>query len=340
MRLHGRVLSAGPPSTAFDGTAQVTIYDKPATLMTLGNKYTAAQPTDGPRPVQVQESVIYSGQATVANGQFSLRFVVPKDINYNVGIGKISLYAFNGGKGLDATGRLALPVGGAATSAVRDTVPPTVALFMDNETFAFGGLTGQNTTLLANLSDNSGINTTGAGIGHEITVILDNDPAKLTVLNDAYVGKVDDFRAGQVKYLYKDLAAGPHTLKVKAWDTYNNSTERTIDFLVAHTEQLALDHVLNYPNPFARSTTFHFDHNREGDDLDVQVQIFTVSGKLVRTLTASVINSEPHQKSITWDGRDEYNDQLARGVYVYRVNVRSPRDHATASKFEKLVILN
>ena len=340
VRLHGRVLSAGAPSTAFDGTAQVTIYDKPATLMTLGNKYTAAQPTDGPRPVQVQESVIYSGQATVANGQFSLRFVVPKDINYNVGIGKISLYAFNGGKGVDATGRLALLVGGAATSAVRDTVPPTVALFMDNETFAFGGLTGQNTTLLADLSDNSGINTTGAGIGHEITVILDNDPAKLTVLNDAYVGKVDDFRAGQVKYLYKDLTAGPHTLKVKAWDTYNNSTERTIDFLVAHTEQLALDHVLNYPNPFARSTTFHFDHNREGDDLDVQVQIFTVSGKLVRTLTASVINSEPHQKSITWDGRDEYNDQLARGVYVYRVNVRSPRDHATASKFEKLVILN
>jgi len=288
----------------------------------------------------VQESVIYSGQATVTNGQFSLRFVVPKDINYNVGVGKISLYAFDSGKGVDAAGRLAPPVGGAATGAARDTIPPVVALFMDNETFAFGGLTGQNTTLLANLSDNSGINTTGAGIGHEITAVLDNDPAKLTLLNDAYVGKVDDFRAGQVKYLYKDLAAGPHTLKVKAWDTYNNSTERAIEFVVAHTEQLALAHVLNYPNPFARSTTFHFDQNREGDDLDVQVQIFTVSGKLVRTLTASVVGSEPHQKSITWDGRDEYNDQLARGVYVYRVSVRALSDHATASKFEKLVILN
>ncbi len=340
VRLHGRVLSGGAPSTGFNGTAQVTIYDKPVTVMTLGNKYTPTQPADGPRPVQVQESVVYSGQATVTNGQFSLRFVVPKDINYNVGTGKISLYAFDAGKSVDAAGRLALPVGGAATGAARDTVPPTVALFMDNETFAFGGLTGQSTTLLANLSDNSGINTTGAGIGHEITAVLDNDPAKLTVLNDAYVGKVDDFRAGQVKYLYKDLAAGPHTLKFKAWDTYNNSAERTIEFVVAHTEQLALAHVLNYPNPFARSTTFHFDQNREGDDLDVQVQIFTVSGKLVRTLTASVPNSEPHQKSITWDGRDEYNDQLARGVYVYRVSVRAQRDRATASKFEKLVILN
>ena len=340
VRLHGRVLSGGALNAAFNGTAQVTVYDKPATVMTLGNKLSPSTPADGPRPVQVQESVIYSGQATVTNGQFSLRFVVPKDINYNVGIGKISLYAFDSGRGTDAAGRLAPPVGGAAAGAARDTIPPVVALFMDNETFAFGGLTGQSTTLLANLSDNSGINTTGAGIGHEITAVLDNDPAKLTLLNDAYVGKVDDFRAGQVKYLYKDLAAGPHTLKVKAWDTYNNSTERAIEFVVAHTEQLALAHVLNYPNPFARSTTFHFDQNREGDDLDVQVQIFTVSGKLVRTLTASVVGSEPHQKSITWDGRDEYNDQLARGVYVYRVSVRALSDHATASKFEKLVILN
>ncbi len=341
VRLHGRVLNGGTPNPGFNGTAQVTIYDKPATVLTLGNKYGAPDHlADGPRPVQVQESVIYSGQATVTNGQFSLRFVVPKDINYSVGIGKVSLYGFDSGRGVDAAGRLALPVGGADASAARDTVPPTVTLFMDNESFAFGGLTGQNATLLADLSDNSGINTTGAGIGHEITAVLDNDPTKLTVLNDAYVGKVDDFRAGQVKYLYKDLAAGPHTLKVKAWDTYNNSTERALEFVVAHTEQLALDHVLNYPNPFASSTTFHFDHNREGDDLDIQVQIFTISGKLVRTLTASVVNSEPHQKSITWDGRDEYHDQLARGVYVYRVSVRAQRDRATASKFEKLVILN
>lgn len=343
VRLHGRVLNAGALNSGFNGTAQVTVYDKPAMVLTLGNKV-ANNPADGPRPVQVQESVIYSGQATVTNGQFSLRFVVPRDISYNVGPGKVSLYAFSasadGGKGTDATGRLAVPVGGAATGTARDTVPPAVALFMDSETFAFGGLTGQNTTLLANLSDNSGINTTGAGIGHEITAVLDGNAAGLTVLNDAYVGKVDNFRSGQVKYLYKDLAVGPHTLKLKAWDTYNNSTEREIEFVVARTEQLALSHVLNYPNPFASATTFHFDQNREGDDLDVQVQIFTVSGRLVRTLTATVVNSEPHQKSISWDGRDEFNDQLARGVYVYRVNVRAQRDRATASKFEKLVILN
>ena len=110
--------------------------------------------------------------------------------------------------------------------------------------------------------------------------------------------------------------------------------------MVASTEKLALAHVLNYPNPFATQTKFFFDHNRAGDDLEVQVQIFTVAGKLVRTLAATVPGAEGHQNSLTWNGRDDYDDQLARGVYVYRVSVRSPRDGAVASKYEKLVILN
>jgi hypothetical protein len=253
------------------------------------------------------------------------------------------LYAFDNTNRVDANGYQLKAVGGVAANAPKDTIPPTVTLFMDHESFAFGGLTGQTTTLLARLSDDSGINTTGAGIGHDITAVLDNDPAKLIVLNDKYVTNVGDFRSGKVDNLFKDLPVGPHSLRLKAWDTYNNSTEREIEFIVAKDEKLALSHVLNYPNPFANSTTFFFDHNQAGGEpgnLDVQVQIFTVSGHLVRTLTAVVPSTESHQKSITWNGRDEYNDQLARGVYVYRLSVRSQQNGSTASKFEKLVILN
>ena len=187
------------------------------------------------------------------------------------------------------------------------------------------------------------INTTGTGIGHDITAVLDRDPSKVVVLNDSYVANVGDFRAGRVSRLFKDLPPGPHSLRLKAWDTYNNSAEREIELVVARDEKLALDHVLNYPNPFATTTTFFFDHNQAGgvpDNLDVQVQIFTVAGRLVRTLTATVPSTEAHQRSISWNGRDEFDDQLARGVYVYRVSVRSPRNNSTASKYEKLVLLN
>lgn len=346
VRLHGKVLNGGALSANFTGRAQVTIYDKPTTVMTLGDespdKNDPQQP-DSPRPVVVQESVIYGGQAEVVNGQFSLSFVVPKDINYSVGVGKISLYAFDTGHDVDANGYQVPKVGGAYKGAPTDTKPPEINLFMDSEQFAFGGLTAQNTTLLARLQDESGINTTGAGIGHDITAIIDRDPSKLLVLNDTYVANVGDFTTGRVNNPYKALAPGPHSITLKAWDTYNNSAERTIEFVVAHDEKLALDHVLNYPNPFAHHTTFFFEHNQAGaepDNLDVQVQIFTVAGHLVRTLNTSVATTDGYSRSLSWDGRDDFDDPLAKGVYVYRLTVRSQRTQTVASKYEKLVILN
>jgi hypothetical protein len=276
-----------------------------------------------------------------------VQFIIPRDINYNVGPGKVSLYAFNSsGTIADAHGQRRVPIGDAAQLNALDTIPPRIRLFMDNEKFVFGGLTSTDTKLIARLFDESGINTTGSGIGHEITATLDNDPTKLTILNSYYVASVDSFQSGRVEYLFKDLANGPHVLHLKAWDTFNNSALRDVEFIAAKNDKLALSHVLNYPNPFSSKTTFHFDHNRPNDVLDVQVQIFTVSGRLVRTLQTTANSGASHvpanynDSELSWNGRDEYNDQLARGVYVYRVSVRSQSDKSTVSKFEKLVILN
>jgi hypothetical protein len=339
VRLSGHVERAGVLNTTFGGTADITIFDKPVTVTTLGDA--------GSTPIQVetQENVIYGGQASVRAGRFAVKFVVPKDIAYNVGLGKISLYAADLANKVDAQGYQPAPVGGASRLAPTDTAPPQVQLFMTDETFVSGGITGVSPLFLARLTDKSGINTSSAGIGHDITATLDNDPTKLITLNDSYTADLDNFMAGRVRYLYKDLAPGPHTIRLKAWDTYNNSAEGTIDFIAEQSAQLALDHVLNYPNPFSNITTFHFDQSRPGVELDVQVQIFTVAGRLVKTLRTTIPSSTSHVPStlqdaaLTWNGRDDYNDQLARGVYVYRVSVRTP-DGQAATKFEKLVLLN
>jgi hypothetical protein len=333
-RLSGHIENRGAFNAAFNGTADITVFDKVATINTLGDQGGV------PTPVKVQETVVYSGQARVSSGRFSVKFIVPKDINYSAGLGKISLYAADYTNKVDAQGYQLVPIGGAARNAASDTTPPEVRLFMDDDSFVSGGLTALNSLLLGKLFDASGINTSNAGVGHELTATLDNDPAKLVVVNDSYTAAVNDFTRGQIRYNYRNLTPGPHVIKVKAWDTYNNSAEGTVEFIAAQTESLALDHVLNYPNPFSNITTFHFDHNRAGQVLDVQVQIFTVAGRLVKTLSANVVTSTSHDKTITWNGRDDYDDQLARGVYVYRISVRAGSDNQQVSKFEKLVLLN
>ncbi|MCC3157875.1 type IX secretion system sortase PorU [Hymenobacter sp. 15J16-1T3B] len=336
VRLEGEVVHpvTSALQTSFNGRVQVTVYEKPSTVLTLGNESDTAR-------ISVQKDVVYDGKATVRNGRFQVQFVVPKDINYSFGFGKISFYAADSTQNIDGQGaNPRISIGGASATALNDTIPPDIKLAMDTEQFVFGGLTKPNTTLLGRFSDDNGINTAGTGIGHELTATLDNDASKVTVLNEYYTADTDKFTSGRVSYLFKNLTVGPHVLRVKAWDTFNNSAEKEVEFIVARDEKLALEHILNYPNPFAGHTTFHFDHNRFGDALDVQVQIFTVSGKLVRTLTAYVAGSQSHVSAIQWDGRDDYNDQLARGVYVYRLSVRTPRDGSQVSKFEKLVLLN
>ena len=333
-RVSGHIENHNALNASFNGTADITIFDKPTTVNTLGDEGGAIV------PVQVQENVVYSGQASVSAGRFSVRFIVPKDISYSVGLGKISLYAADYTNKVDAQGYQAVPIGGAARNAAGDTTPPEVRLFMDDDSFVSGGLTGTSSLLLGKLFDLSGINTSNAGVGHELTATLDDDPTKLLVVNDSYTAAVNDFTHGQLRYNYKSLTPGPHVIKVKAWDTYNNSGEGRVEFIVAQSAALALDHVLNYPNPFSNTTTFHFDHNRVGQELEVQVQIFTVAGRLVKTLHANVLASAAHNQSVSWNGRDDYDDQLARGVYVYRISVWSASDNQRVSKFEKLVLLN
>ena len=213
---------------------------------------------------------------------------------------------------------------------------------MNDESFVSGGITNESPSLLVKLEDENGINT-ASGIGHDITAILDGDETNPFVLNDYYQANVDDFTNGVVTFAFRDLEPGLHTLTVKAWDVYNNSSVAEIQFEVFNNnEVLVIDNVLNYPNPFVDYTEFWFNHN-SSDVLDISVQIFTVSGKLVRTLNGQTNTSGKStstlSRDIIWDGRDDFGDKIGKGVYIYKLKVKSQRLNKQIEKIEKLVIL-
>ena len=199
-------------------------------------------------------------------------------------------------------------------------------------------MTDQSPKVFAVLTDSSGINTVGNGIGHDITASLDHNPRQLYVMNDYYESDLDNYQKGRVAYSLSGLTEGRHSLQFKAWDINNNSSDAYTEFVVATSAKLALDHVLNYPNPFTTHTTFMFEENKPCESMSIQVQVYTVSGKLIKTLENYVINAGYRNTSIEWDGRDDFGDPIGKGVYVYRLKVRTAEGEM-ADKFEKLVIL-
>jgi hypothetical protein len=317
--------------TNYNGLVYPMVLDKKRTITTLGN--------DGEIPMdfQTQNNILYKGKASVSNGHFQYSFVVPKDISYNYENGKISYYSLSSSS--DAKGYFNdFIIGGTDNSAPPDHVGPQIKLYMNDENFVSGGVTDQNPVLYAILSDSSGINTVGNGIGHDITAILDNNTSDILVLNDYYESDVDNYQKGKIEYLFNKLEEGEHQLKVKVWDVYNNSSEGVLDFMVAESEKLAIKNLLNYPNPFTDQTAFYFDHNRPNEPLETMIQIFTVTGKLVKTIHATINSSGFRSEPIYWDGLDDFGDKLGRGVYIYQLKIRT-LDGENVTKIEKLVIL-
>ncbi|MCK5839958.1 MAG: type IX secretion system sortase PorU, partial [Bacteroidales bacterium] len=321
----------GEKMSTFNGTIHTTVFDKPLTIKTQAN--------DGgiPRSFEIMKSILYKGKTSVSNGEFSFTFIVPKDIAYRFGNGKISYYAQDGQ--IDANGYYKnIIIGGYDENMVPEENGPLVRLFMNDEYFVNGGMTDENPELLAILSDESGINTVGNGIGHDITAILDGNTDEIKVLNEYYESDLNTYKSGVIKFPYFGLSEGTHQIKFKVWDVYNNSSDATIDFLVVSSENFSIEELINYPNPFSEYTYFTFQHNQTAQPLDIEIQIFSITGQLVRTINKDIYAEGYKSEPIQWYGDSNYGSKLDRGIYIYRVIITNSIGEQT-SKQQKLIIV-
>jgi hypothetical protein len=326
---------SGNPDMGFNGTLEVTIYDKANNITTRANN-----PSSNVTSFQVFRNIIFKGKATVERGMFKFSFIIPKDINYQFGEGKISLYAFSN-MNTDAAGyNDKIIIGGSSNKAIVDETGPEINIFMNDESFVFGGITNTNPVLLIKLKDDSGINITGNSIGHDLTAELNGPIQETFILNEFYQANIDDFTSGVVRFPIRRLEPGKYNVRVKAWDVANNSNESYSEFFVVDAANQNLQNVLNYPNPFTTHTSFNFEHDLPGGDLEILVHIYTISGKLVRTIQDVRFAGGFRVADLHWDGRDDFGDSLARGVYLYKIKAKSPSlNEERESNFMKLVKL-
>jgi hypothetical protein len=335
MKITGQVTDENDiPMTNFNGVLSTVMFDKTVVKTTLNN--------DGfspPVSFKVLGEAIFRGNASVANGQFEYSFIVPKDIRIPLDNGKLSFYAKKGETLEDVTGCNSLiMVGGVNENAVQDNISPKVKLYMNDETFVSGGITNESPFILAFMEDESGINTAG-GIGHDIVAILDGDVSNPYILNDYYQTELDNFTKGTLQFPLRNLKVGLHTIAFTVWDVYNNPTTTEIQFLVVGNETIKLTNVLNYPNPCVNYTEFWFSHNKPNEPLEVQVQVLTITGKVVWTKNQTITTSGFLSREISWDTRDDFGNKIGKGVYVYKLTVKATLSNKRVEKFEKLVIL-
>ena len=323
----------------FNGRLSLTVFDKPVKTQTLAN-----DPNSFQREFSSLSRIVFKGFATVRDGKFTISFVVPEDISFAYGQGKISMYATDE-LTTDAAGFYNdFVIGGTSGNIDADNSGPEVELYLNNTSFKSGDIVGPNPLMLVHLEDESGINIIGNSIGHDLEAVLDGDTRNTIVLNDFYEASQDDYTRGEVRYPLYGLEPGRHTLSVTAWDVAGNFSEASIEFYVESDPDNPIRKVWNYPNPFDYSsgTTFRIEHDLVIASADVEIDVFDISGRHVSQFTQAGVPSANGIIEIT--GWNESAQALGNGIFFYRIgltaNQGSSSTRSYSSAYGKLILVN
>jgi len=298
----------------FSGVIHTTVFDKPNEITTLAN--------DGGFEMDFKQlnSVLFSGKTEVSDGLFTVKFLVPRDINYDYGNGKVSYYAFD--DTINVSGYTnELIVGGFSNNLKDDTTGPSIKLFLNDTLFKSGGLSDSEPVLLAMISDSSGINTTGAGIGHDIEMWTNDDSDYPAILNNFFEADFNSYTKGTIYYSVGKLTSGQNSITLKAWDNYNNSSQETLLFIVGDDVKFILDNIINYPNPFTDLTWFSAGHNRPEEVLNIEIGIYDLSGRKIKMIREKSPPGSYMIQPIEWDRTSEDGSRVSSGIYIYRITI-------------------
>jgi hypothetical protein len=311
----------------YKGTVWVDVLDKALRITTQNNQ------NDGNMTYTDRPNVLYSGKADVADGSFSFTFMLPKDIKYTYGKGRVNYYAASATDGSEAQGYFEnFIVGGTNKNAVYESTGPEIELFLNSTTFKNGDAVNELPVLIANISDQSGINKVGSGIGHDLLITIDNDPAQSYVVNDYFETKANSYNEGTLHYKLPSLADGKHSLTFKAWDLLNNSSAKTIEFEVIAGLQPVIFKIYNYPNPVVSGTQIVVEHDRPETVLDATIEIFDLSGRKIWMFEQS------NTDNVKWDLRAADGVKVKPGIYLYKVSI-STANSEIYSKTNKLLVI-
>jgi hypothetical protein len=316
----------GKKIDAFNGTMSVQVFDQPVSLKTMGNG--GLPPFD----YQVQENMLFNGNVSIRNGSYTYTFIVPKDVNFNNQAGLIRYYFSNGST--DGNGSFAdIHFNGSDFLPASDTKGPEIKLYLENESFREGAKVSANPLLTVYLNDESGINTTGTGIGHDITMELDGKAESTIVLNGFYRADAGTWKSGSVIYPLSTLASGSHILTFKVWDTANNSSSVVVHFHVDN--NLVCSDIYNYPNPFQEMTQFVISHNRYDELFDVSLEIMDLSGQIVYRDRQTLASGGYVISGLFWKPLISY-PVPAKGIYIYRISLTA-QDGSHAMRSGRLI---
>ena len=332
----GHVEGADGEDTSFNGVATLLVRDA-ETLVKCRLNDTSGDGAETPFEYYDRSTVLFNGSDSVSRGRFSFTFAVPRDIDYSDLTGLINVLAVNSSTMKAVNGSNESFVVGGTGATATDSIGPSIYCYLNSPSFVNGGNVNTTPYFVAEISDKDGLNTTGSGIGHDLVLTIDGEMARTYVLNNNFEYDFGSYTRGRTYYSIPELAPGRHTLKFRAWDIMNNSSTAELEFNVVSGLAPQFFSVACTSNPATTSTTFIINHDRVGSNLDVEIEVFDISGRMLWKHDESGVSASGAY-TIDWDLTCDDGGQLDTGVYVYRAKIGGDGSNMV-SKAKKLIVI-
>lgn len=318
--IEGRVLDAeGNTDSSFDGIISSTLYDA---------EYSSTIEGDGTRPYPITFENhglrLYAGNDSVSHGEFKVKIAMPSDIANNFRPATLSLVAKNqSGNMVDyyagAVERRLYVYGKDETTT--DTIAPIIkAMYLNHPNFSNGDFVNADPMLIAEVSDNTGINMSLSGIGRQMIATLDEKTTYSDVV-DYYTPSASTSGSGTIAYPLSGLSEGLHTLRLRVWDTADNAASQTIEFYVSPEQAPVLYDVYTDVNPAINDVNFYLSHDRPDATIQVTVTVFNMLGSEVWSSTSTGRSEMYLSAPLNWDLQNNAGQRVGRGIYLYRATV-------------------
>ena len=303
----------------FNGVLLIEIFDAERSRVTLGHGETGSNET-----FQDYGERIYCGSAEVHDGRFSLTVSMPLELSQNFTPATMSLYAYSTEDDTEAVGlNRDFYVYGYNEEAAPDENAPTIdQLVLNHSTFRNGDTVNSSPMMIASVSDDVGINVSNAGVGRQMTAILD-DINTFTDISYYFTPASDGSPAGTINYPMENIQPGAHTLALRVWDTSGNSSTSTIDFFVQENIAPHIYEVYTDANPASTQANFYLSHDQPDNMVTVNITVYNLNGRAVWSGSSTGRSDMFTTVPVTWNLNDFGGRRVGRGIYLYRASITS-----------------
>ena len=332
-RIAGHVTDAGNhPLDDFSGLLSVRLYDSQSTVQC--NKYDSR--SDAAFTFKTYDKILFNGQDSIRSGHFSLSCPIPLDIKYSDASGRLLFYALSSDRRTEANGYSHDFLLGGTAPHLTDTIGPSVLATLAGQEFSDGITVPATPFFEATLEDESGINNSGNGVGHDLELIIDNDASRTYNLNDHFVTDIGSYQRGTVAYSLPSLTAGEHQLTFRAWDMLNNAGTTQLRFRVDPSMSMSVTQLVASNNPARSSTQFLITYDRPGSTCQFSLDVYDFTGRVVWSHSSSG-SSTSGLVSIPWNLTTNAGAPVHSGIYFCRARVTCDESEE-ATRTLKLII--